>query len=181
MRTRERLRRGVLAGLLLVWLAGCGAGKKPGANAPYPEAYRSVMTEYRDEMTRLAARPLPAPSPSQPRAERRALAARQVHELAAATQGFVRKLDGLTPPAQWTEVHAATRDYLQVSANGNQRWAAAIQGGNREVARGVLAAAKQEELAAVRRWKKAADALGEKVPAMERLLAEMEQEAREGG
>jgi hypothetical protein len=161
--------------ILLVWLAGCGGGKKPGSPAAYPEAYRAVMTDYRDELARLAARPLPPPSQS--RAERRVRAAAQVDELAAATDGFVRKLDGLTPPAPWSEVHAATRNYLQVSADENRRWAATIREGNRTTARNALSAAKHAELGAVRRWKKTADALGEKVPEMERLLAEMEGEA----
>jgi hypothetical protein len=167
----------VLAGLLVAVLCGCGgAPPRPAASERerYTAAYNQVMTAYRDRMVKLASRPLPKLPPTATGAERRAAVAAQIEEIAAATREFTARLEKLEPPAELAEVHSATQGFLQVSAEGNERWAAVIRAGDRKGTDIVLREAEAAQRDAVRRWKKAAEAAGERVPALDQLLAELE-------
>ena len=125
-------------------------------------------------MAQLTSRPLPQRRRSESRESYRASIASEVGDLAAAYEQVTRDLDTLTPPERYRELHAGTRGFFEVSAADNRRWAEALRSGDRKKADEVARANQAAELEAARKWKRAADALGEKVPQLEQLLTELE-------
>ena len=98
----------------------------------------------------------------------------QIDDLVEVYSACVKRLDAQQPPLKYREMHSATRGFMALSAENNARYAAAIRTGKRQAADRVFRESFKKEKAAAKRWKAAADKLGEPVPAFDALLKEYE-------
>ncbi len=131
------------------------------------------MISYRDQIKVLAARPVPPTS--MPKAQKRAVIAQQIDDLANAYTDYAKRLDGLQAPPSMREIQSTTEAYFKVSAEDNHHWAEAMRHGDSKTANQVEHQGEVNELAAMKDMQRALKQIGAMAPKLQNAIDTQQQ------
>jgi hypothetical protein len=175
MWTRRLILIVMAAGVFGMLGVGCGSrGSTPSSSGglAYPDAYKTLMMEYKGRMMELTSRP--PPPASTPKEQKRTTIAQQVEEMADTHAEFANKLRALKPPPEFVGVHDATVAVFEAGDGPNRRWAEAIRTGNREARDRTMEEAETAQAQALIRLNQALEQAGGSSEKLRALAVELQ-------